>query len=197
VLLLRHSSMTISPALFQIFEKSLPRHCIRCHAIWSAILLKSIWTNMVRGITISLLLFLSFSFFVSFYLSILLWSYFCHFHWSHSLEKLLQVLSNMKDSSKTIVFCNTIACARSTDHFLKEQGKSTSNYHGLILPEVRSCLLPFIGDFFLLLLLFFSLFSFLFSFLFFSFSSFSSYFSFFFLAFLFILSLVSMFVLRV
>ncbi|KAL6064701.1 RNA helicase, DEAD-box type, Q motif protein [Balamuthia mandrillaris] len=38
----------------------------------------------------------------------------------------------------TLVFCNTIASARSTEHFLSEQGFNTANYHSGIPPKKRA-----------------------------------------------------------
>jgi len=51
-------------------------------------------------------------------------------------DALLNVLKTYKDR-RWIVFCNTIASCRSTDHFLTEQGFSCSCYHGGIPPKMR------------------------------------------------------------
>jgi len=51
-------------------------------------------------------------------------------------DALLNVLKTYKDR-RWIVFCNTIASCRSTDHFLIEQGFSCSCYHGGIPPKMR------------------------------------------------------------
>lgn len=52
---------------------------------------------------------------------------------------LLDILNkNIKAKKRTIVFCNTLASCRSTDHFLTESGVKTSNYHGGVPPMVKS-----------------------------------------------------------
>mmetsp|Transcript_34078 Transcript_34078/g.55196 ORF Transcript_34078/g.55196 Transcript_34078/m.55196 type:complete len:565 (-) Transcript_34078:155-1849(-) len=51
-------------------------------------------------------------------------------------EALLTAIRN-SSAQHVLVFCNTISSARSTEHFLRESGHSTANYHGGILPRER------------------------------------------------------------
>jgi superfamily II DNA/RNA helicase len=57
----------------------------------------------------------------------------------HRCEKdvLVDLLKEHKKEDKVIVFCNTIDSCRSTEHFLREKGFTTSCYHGDIPPLER------------------------------------------------------------
>eukprot|EP00300_Choanocystis_sp_HF-7_P014141 c18580_g1_i1.p1 GENE.c18580_g1_i1~~c18580_g1_i1.p1 ORF type:complete len:451 (+),score=72.86 c18580_g1_i1:502-1854(+) len=57
-------------------------------------------------------------------------------------DKHSQLLATLRSGSvddNIMIFCNTVACCRSTDHFLREQGFiKVASYHGQMPPDMRA-----------------------------------------------------------